>query len=455
MHSSNERRAYHALLDLDTLTPVALPDPEPGTMSTLAISRPSGINHRVSNVPVSSFDATEQHTIDHINCPACGAADVALRGVDLNLLQMSFPQASKYWLGLRRQSTQIKPRTIEATETYLNSLGKFFGSIRLCEITPGNLRAYQIARLSNRLLIESKETKPWKKATKNTTVNHELSVLQQILKHANIWGRLRPFYFPLKVPTWSPRPEILSIEAEAKLFKDAARDPRAALAYWIATITNNTSAAGMELRGLRLKNVFLREAPEISEIYVPEDAVKNNSRPRKIPLNETAMWAVGECYKRALKLGSTDPDHYLFPFCKARRKYDPTKQASRGFLRKSWEKLRKISGCPHLSPHDLRHHCVTKMLEAGINESTVKSICGHVTQKMLDYYAHQRAQVKHEALKKIDCHTSPPKPAKEEVILFNCLAHGYYDESPADRYLRRLFEHETDMAHTSGEPNWQ
>ena len=257
MHGNDERRAYNALLDLDTLTPVPLPDPGTGTMSNLAISRPSDINHPVTNFPASSLDAAEQHTIDHINCPACGAADVALRGVDLNLLQMSFSQASKYWLGLRRQSTQIKPRTIEATETYLNSLGKFFGSIRLCEITPGHLRAYQIARLSNRLLIGSKETKPWKKAAKNTTVNHELSVLQQMLKHANIWGRLRPFYFPLKIPTWSPRPEILSIEAETKLFKDAARDPGAALAYWIATITNNTSAAGMELRGLTARGASL------------------------------------------------------------------------------------------------------------------------------------------------------------------------------------------------------
>ena len=133
---------------------------------------------------------------------------------------------------------------------------------------------------------------------------------------------------------------MLTEEDEQELFSKAASHPEAALAYWVACITNNTTASGLELRGLRLKKIMLRDK-EISEIYVPAEACKNTSRPRKIALNRTARWAVEQCYKRALSIGSCMPDHYLFPFRINRNTWDPARPASRWYLRKSWDKLRK------------------------------------------------------------------------------------------------------------------
>lgn len=342
-----------------------------------------------------ALDLKLDHTSDHADCPACRMANRAVQLSGAELAAMSFSEAAENWKLLRLQSSRLKARTHEATDGYLNALGKFFGSLRLVDITPGNVRAYQIARLNNRLRIAGVETHPWDCPVSNSSINHEIAALGLMMRFAALWHRIKPYYSPLPVARWSPR-DILSLEQEEYLFKTLPKHPEAALAYWVAAITNNTTASGMELRGLRLKWVFLTD--EIAEIYIPDDSVKNTSRPRKIPLNPLARFAVSQCLKRALQLGSTDPEHYLFPFQLKRNLYDPTRPASRFFLRKSWAKLIRATGFVNLKPHDLRHQCITSMLENGVNPETVIAIAGHVGRKMLEYYSHHRKQVKYAAV---------------------------------------------------------
>ena len=222
-----------------------------------------------------------------------------------------------------------------------------------------------------------------------------------MLRACNEWEKIRPYYFPLQTNSWSPR-EILSEKEEEELFRKTAGYPEAELAYCVATITNNTTASGVELRGLRLENVYLRPTGEISEIYIPPDACKNNYRPRKIALNEVAKWAVSKVYQRAIKLGSTKPEHYLFPIRVKRNEYDPTRSASRWFLRCSWNHLRDISGFHQLRPHDLRHHAITRMLENGVDGELVNAISGHVSKRMREFYSHQRVRVRYEAAQAIE-----------------------------------------------------
>jgi len=361
---------------------------------------------QITLVPFGSLESTFspapslEHTADHRNCPACVAANESLQGIRVNFAHLTLREAAARWTALREQSLSLHARTHETTQDYLNALGRFFGGLRLCDITPGHLRQYQIARLHNSILIQGQEKHPWKRPCGHSIINHELSVLSQILRHCRLWQRLEPFYFPLSLKHWSPR-TILTEADEERLFSIAARHPEAALAYWVATITNNTTAAGIELRGLRLKHVFLPETG-IGEICIPEDAVKNTSRPRKLPLNQQARWAVEQCLKRALKLGCCEPDHFLFPFRIKRNLYDPTRQVSRFFLRKSWARLRAATGFDDLKPHDLRHHCITRLLENDVNPETVIAIAGHVSRRMLEYYAHQRTRVKYAAVLQIE-----------------------------------------------------
>jgi integrase len=355
------------------------------------------------------LDNTYEHTPGHADCPACQAANRALVADNMELASMAFSTAAKSWTLLRRQDQDTHDRTHETTQGYLDALERFFGALRLCDITPGQVRGYQIARLHNLVRIKGDDVHPWKRVAGHSTVNHELSVLGQMLTHCRLWHRIKPYYFPLSIPSWSPR-EILTEEDEEQLWLVASRHPEAALAYWVATITNNTTAAGGELRGLRIKNIFLK-ADDISEIYIPADAVKNNSRPRKIALNPTAKWAIEQCYKRALKLGSCQPNDYLFPFRIKINSWDPSRPASRFFLRNSWNKLRKATGFADLNPHDLRHHCITRLLENDVNENTVQAIAGHVSAKMMEYYSHHRRRVKYDAVLAIETKKNPAPDA--------------------------------------------
>jgi integrase len=75
---------------------------------------------------------------------------------------------------------------------------------------------------------------------------------------------------------------------------------------------------------------------------------------------------------------------------------------TRWFLRCSWNHLRDISGFHYLRPHDLRHHAITRMLENGVDGDLVNAISGHVSQRMRDFYSHQRTRVKYEAAQAIE-----------------------------------------------------
>lgn len=377
----------HTRVATDTMAPISLV-PGPGSQGPF------------------DFDYSRQHTLDHQDCPACQAANEALQVNAADMAGMIFSEASKLWILLRAQSQSLRPRTHETTQGYLDALGKFFGRLRMRDITPGHMRSYQIARLHNALQTAGGVVHPWKRQAGHSIINHELSVIGQMLKFCLLRHRIKPYYSALEMPNWSPR-TVLTEDEEEQLWKTASKHPEAALAYWVATITNNTSAAGIELRGLRLKHLFLY-SDGISEIYIPEDSVKNNSRPRKIPLNPTAKWAVEQCYERALRLGSCEPDHYLFPFRTKRNLYDPTRAPSRWFLRKSWDKLREATGFTNLNPHDLRHQFATRMLESDVDIETTKAIMGHVNPKMTEYYAHQRRGVKYAAVLAMEGKKKPP-----------------------------------------------
>ena len=342
------------------------------------------------------------HTADHLNCPACLAADAQLRIDPLDLASLPFSAARKRWEKYRREDASLRESTHESTATHLNAIEKFFGLIPLSRITPGHLRCYQEARQRNLLAIDGEEKHPWIGIVKNATINKEITQLSLLLGHCKLWAALAPYYFPLETPTWSPVKEIMEEGEERRFFHLAMQEPRARLAYLVALVTNNTSASGCELRGLRIGSISLRRPELISEIYIPEDAVKNHARPRVIALNETARWAIEQLLRRAKKLGCKNADDFLFPFRSKRNKYDPGKRAGKTFLRKSWEQLRIATGRPELCPHHFRHHCITRLLEAGTNEHVAKSLVGHIPTKTLEYYAHPRRQAKYAAVIAID-----------------------------------------------------
>jgi Phage integrase family len=61
--------------------------------------------------------------------------------------------------------------------------------------------------------------------------------------------------------------------------------------------------------------------------------------------------------------------------------------------------IRKVkSPLAGLRFHDLRHHAITELAESQASDQTIRSIAGHVSEKMLEHYSHIRLDAKRTAL---------------------------------------------------------
>lgn len=305
----------------------------------------------------------------------------------IDFKDLTFEEAAEFWREERTLSN--KPGTIRCYQDYIARLRTSFAGAKLKEIQPWHLLRYQ---------------KENKSKYHPASINHDCNTLLQILGRAGLRKEIEEHYRPLPVPEWQP-PKVLSEAEEDAFFKIAGRNPDWALAYCVASLTNNTSASGKELRLLQLKDIDLEGDPPI--LSVPRD-MKNPHRQRRIPLNERGRIQMERLIERAHSLGSTAPEHYLFPFRDKRSKlHDPTQPASESWLKYLWKRMVSAAieegaiGFP-IKPHNLRHQIITKLLEDGQPEEVMRAIAGHVSRKMMEHYSHSRIQRKFQALDAIN-----------------------------------------------------
>jgi integrase len=331
----------------------------------------------------TKIGAINGHSPGHINCALCAESKEVTMSGSSHFAALPFPVAAELWM--EEQSLYWKPATKRSYRGYLRRLKLFFGEMKLNEIHIGNIREYQKAHIE--------------KIT-NAAINHDTNTLSQMLRKAGLWEPIAEFYRPLTLPRWSP-PRVLTEQEEDAFFKIAARDGEWSCAYWWASITNNTTASGVELRTLQLKHIDLAHDPPM--LYVPDETAKNQFRARPVPLNEIALKQIKRSLARAYKLGAKDQEHYLFPFRINRAEYDVTRPASESFIYKQWNKLVEAAlsagAIKHrIRPHDLRHQIITTLLENGEPEQTVMALAGHVRREMLEHYSHTRIKAKHSAV---------------------------------------------------------
>jgi hypothetical protein len=116
---------------------------------------------------------------------------------------------------------QVSPRMVKWWAEMGRPLAAFFGDKPLRKISPADLAAYQNAR------------RDLGRAPK--TINSELSVLRQLLKHAKLWYRFTDDYRALK-NTKPPAGQALTDEEQARLFAVAKANPAWFFAYVAATL---------------------------------------------------------------------------------------------------------------------------------------------------------------------------------------------------------------------------
>lgn len=295
---------------------------------------------------------------------------------------MPFGKAAELWL--LTHSKDISEETYRDYIKWTRMLERHFGALTLQQIHIGHIESYQNERLKG--TIGGAKKRP----AGPVCINHECSVLTQILKRAGLWAALESHYRPLKKKP-STRGVALTEEQEERLLRVASSNPMWRVAYWCSVLSINTTAGPKEIRYLRIADVMLDDSPPT--IHVRQ--AKTKTRDRRIPLNQEAQWAVRNLLARAMELGAQRPDHFLLPHRAENGETgaDPTRPMYS--WRTAWEKLREAAGLPTLRVYDLRHTVITKLLEnEDVSERTVIELAGHVSKRMLDQYSHIRMRAK-------------------------------------------------------------
>jgi integrase len=234
---------------------------------------------------------------------------------------MTLAEAGGIWLSGKKQKLS-KPKTIESCKGQLSALQNFFGNPRLHEINAGSLVAYQEARI---------------KTVGPSAINHELNALQQILRQALCWGQISDAYRPLKEREWQ-KPTTFTLKEQQAIFSEATADPNLQLEIAFS-IMRNTGISSCELRRARFRDLDLDSV--LPTFHVTLDATEYGTVPRWIPLNTDAKEAFHRAVERANRLGSRYAEQFIFPYPVNRALWDPSRAASRGWLRKQMETLRE------------------------------------------------------------------------------------------------------------------
>jgi len=342
--------------------------------------------------------------------------------------RLAFSEAADRYL----ESRKLEISAASATkETWLLEHPRaFFGATQLHRITSEDLRAYREQRAAD--------------GRAASYINMEMGAIRRMLKRARRWHLIADDLKPLKERRGIGR--ALSREQKTELLRRAESRPEWLVAYCAAVLVLNTTLRGCELKSLRWRDVDLMGASLVV------NTSKTEAGERVIPLNQDAMKAILELNKRSHSLGATQLDHYVFPACE-NGKADPTQpQAS---WRTAWRHLTNSIRCPmcgllqnpgdvcsnkpctgdikeaksplaDLRFHDLRHHAITELAEGQASDQVIRSIAGHVSQRMLEHYSHVRIEAKRKALEALsgkggygtnhDTNTAQPLPANPQVV---------------------------------------
>ena len=316
------------------------------------------------------------------------------------IARMTFSDAAKLFLADRL--SHLAPLSVRTEKERAKVVNGVFGSTPVSHITPADVLAYIRKRKEGGIA--------------NATVNRELDILRGVLKKARRWHLFSEEIRPLPVKQQVGR--ALLHEEKVRLLKLAGSNQDWQTAYFAAVLALNTTARGCELKGLRWRDVdFLNRTMTVKRS-------KTEAGERVIPLNADAVQVMLALRERAKKVGGAELDHFVFFACE--HGHVDAAKPQKGW-RTAWRNLTRAIHCPEcgeqqgpteicrneeckadlrkvkstthgLRFHDLRHHAITELAESQASDSTVMSIAGHVSAKMLAHYSHVRLEAKRTAL---------------------------------------------------------
>jgi integrase len=220
------------------------------------------------------------------------------------------------------------------------------------------------------------------------TINMEVGELSRAVGQpwSVLWPRVR------KLEERRDVGRALSAEEERRLLNtvDGMRSPLIGTFIRIALLTG--------MRAGEIVSLTWRQVDLSARVVTVGRAKTSSGTGRQIPMNPElfdVLSAHAAWFTKRFE--TTDPEHYLFPFGKPMPQ-DPTKHITD--ITSAWDALRGASGI-RCRLHDLRHTAATKLAEAGVPESTMLALMGHMSRAMLERYSHIRMAAKRDAVQSL------------------------------------------------------
>jgi integrase len=279
--------------------------------------------------------------------------------------------ASDDWLKLKQPT--IAPKTYLIEKTNLTHILPVLGQKLVSDLDASDISRYQHQRLKD------------KAAPK--TINLEVGTIRAILRRYRLWANVQPDVRML--PTPDDIGKALSLEDEKKLL-DGCAESRSRSLLPAVLLALNTGMRYSELRLLRWQQLDL----DRRTVRVGKSKTKAGTG-RVIPMNDKAakvlkFWAE--------QFPNREAEHYVFPserYGAGGDKFEPTvynidPTRAINSWKEAWESVKENADIV-IRFHDLRHTCVTRMLEGGVPLSVVASILGWspaTTARMAKRYGH-------------------------------------------------------------------
>jgi integrase len=282
-----------------------------------------------------------------------------------------------------------RPKSILFAKGRLANVTRLIGRTLLPDLTEDAIRAYITSRINE--------------GVSGRTINMEVGELSRAIgkKWSLLWPTVR------KQEERKDVGKALSPQDEAKLLAAAAGQKSPNRSQTLSTFVRVALLTGM--RSGEICALTWGQVDFVNRVVTVGRSKTAAGAGREIPMNSD-LFAVLSVHAEwfANRFGTALPGHYLFPFGKPTPN-DPTRPISD--ITGAWEKLRETAGV-QCRLHDLRHTVATKMAEAGVPESTMLALLGHMSRAMLERYSHIRMARKREAVEALNF---TPKAATNEV----------------------------------------
>jgi integrase len=300
-----------------------------------------------------------------------------------------FKLAAQQWFATKRNLSRF---TELHYRQYLGNLSEYFGDRLVCDIRLENIAALQQKRLAE--------------GQGNRSVNAEIQVLRQILKHFGFWtgvqGRVRFLREPHDTGRAVAHEDETSLLQAVGQSRSTALLPRLVLAL-------DTGLRANEMRQLRhrdLKLSWRSGAIEQGWLTVSRSKTEGGTG-RTVPLSRRLCAVLTLWLSR---FSEPPANGFLFPrhkvgFAGDRREpllYEVDFGRPGSEWKSAWTAACRAAGV-HYRWHDLRHTFVSRLAENPVvSEQTIMALAGHVSKSMLARYSHIRSAAKQAAIASLE-----------------------------------------------------